>query len=311
MATYYRRDEWVQDALGNAISGAQVYVCSQPATTGSIPPSPLAQLYADSAGVTPLTQPVLTDGYGHAFYYVLPGTYTVVYYSQQIEEVVLADQNINSGSVSIPLAVAQGGTGATTATQALINLGGAARGANADITSLAAIPNTEINGTGYVFENAFGTNANGVTIADQSWASEGYTGPGVGVATSAGSSVLGAGILNTVNINTQNLNATSVANIGILHVGTGSAPGVISTYGSGQPLSIGAAGNPTGATVIIASGQTTPTSGQGLLEFGPNYYTQTTVGAGGGASAMPTPKYYIQIIGPDGVLGLIPVCNHT
>jgi hypothetical protein len=92
----FRRDDWVQDALGNALAGAQVYVCSQPATTSNIPPSPLVQLYADSAGATPITQPVLTDGYGHAFYYLASGTYTVVYYSQQIQTVILTDQNITS-----------------------------------------------------------------------------------------------------------------------------------------------------------------------------------------------------------------------
>jgi hypothetical protein len=98
MATYYRRDDWVTDALGNAIAGASVYVCSQPATTSTIPPSPLVQLYADPNGVTPLTQPVLTDGYGHAFYYTEQGIYTVLYSSPQIQEVILTDQVIVSPS---------------------------------------------------------------------------------------------------------------------------------------------------------------------------------------------------------------------
>src|ERR1700761_27709 len=146
MATFLRRDDWVTDAMGNALSGASVYVCSQPATTGTIPPSPLVQLYADSAGVTPITQPVTTDGYGHAFYYVTPGTYTIVYYSPQILEQVLPDQTIGSGNVAFPITVAEGGTGATTAGQARINLGTAASGANADITSLSAVTNSTING---------------------------------------------------------------------------------------------------------------------------------------------------------------------
>jgi hypothetical protein len=42
--TYFRHDDWLQDAQGNPISGVGVYVASQPANTGSIPPSPLGQL---------------------------------------------------------------------------------------------------------------------------------------------------------------------------------------------------------------------------------------------------------------------------
>jgi hypothetical protein len=96
MSTYLRRDDWITDALGNAQSGASVYVCSQPATTTSIPPSPLAQLYSDPAGAFPITQPVITDGYGHAFYYLPSGTYTVIYTSPQIQEVILPDQVVVS-----------------------------------------------------------------------------------------------------------------------------------------------------------------------------------------------------------------------
>jgi hypothetical protein len=94
MATYTRRDDWVTDAMGNALSGASVYVCSQPSNTSSIPPSPLVQLYSDPLGADPITQPVLTDGYGHAFYYTSPGAYSIIYYSPQIQTVILLDQLI-------------------------------------------------------------------------------------------------------------------------------------------------------------------------------------------------------------------------
>jgi hypothetical protein len=96
MSTFFRRDDWVTDALGNAIAGASVYVCSQPATTTSIPPSPLVQLYSDPNGAFPITQPVLTDGLGHSFYYVAQGTYTIVYASPRIQQVTLLDQIISS-----------------------------------------------------------------------------------------------------------------------------------------------------------------------------------------------------------------------
>lgn len=72
--SYGRDDRFVTDAQGRALAGAQVYWCQpQPASTPTNPPSPLATIYADSGGVTPLTQPVLTDGFGHADAY-LTGT---------------------------------------------------------------------------------------------------------------------------------------------------------------------------------------------------------------------------------------------
>jgi hypothetical protein len=75
-----RDDRFVTDALGRALAGAQVYWCQpQPASTVNNPPSPLASIFTDSTGDTPLTQPVLTDGFGHADAY-LDGTqpFTIV-----------------------------------------------------------------------------------------------------------------------------------------------------------------------------------------------------------------------------------------
>jgi hypothetical protein len=88
----FRSDRWVQDALGNAIAGASVAFCSQPANTSTQPPSPLIALFADPAGDTPITNPLTTDGFGHAFAYMTQGTYTVVLYSPRIQTVVLQDQ---------------------------------------------------------------------------------------------------------------------------------------------------------------------------------------------------------------------------
>jgi hypothetical protein len=90
--TLFRSDRWVQDALGNAIAGASVAFCSQPANTATLPPSPLIQLFADPAGDTPITNPLTTDGFGHAFAYMTQGTYTVVVYSPRIQTLVLQDQ---------------------------------------------------------------------------------------------------------------------------------------------------------------------------------------------------------------------------
>jgi hypothetical protein len=118
MAIFYRRDDWVQSAIGNAISGAGVYVTSQPSNPAKItkgkfiPPSPLVQLYADPAGLTPIQQPVQTDGFGHAEYYVAFGTYTVTIYSPQIGIITLPDQFIGGSPLPVnattPLGIING-----------------------------------------------------------------------------------------------------------------------------------------------------------------------------------------------------------
>jgi hypothetical protein len=94
MATFYRRDEVVQDAQGNGVSGVQIYVCNQPSNTSTFPPSPLIPLYADPLGATVLTAPPETNAYGHCSYYLPTGIFAIVYYSPQIAglQVVLPDQ---------------------------------------------------------------------------------------------------------------------------------------------------------------------------------------------------------------------------
>jgi hypothetical protein len=90
-----RDDRWISDAQGRALAGAQVYWCVQPAITASNPPSPLATVYATIAGGTPIIQPVLTDGFGHAFAYLDNSIlYTVVVWHPLFgtTPVVLLDQ---------------------------------------------------------------------------------------------------------------------------------------------------------------------------------------------------------------------------
>jgi hypothetical protein len=73
-----RYDLTVQDGQGRALSGAEIFFCSQPADTAVFPPTPLASIFSDTEGA-PLTQPVITDGFGHADAYLTLGTlYTVV-----------------------------------------------------------------------------------------------------------------------------------------------------------------------------------------------------------------------------------------
>jgi len=71
MATmnYFRYDAWVKAANGPAIAGAQVYVLGQPSNLPNTP-TPQVQVYEDVNGLVPLTQPVVSDGFGHVGFYV-------------------------------------------------------------------------------------------------------------------------------------------------------------------------------------------------------------------------------------------------
>jgi len=95
MATYYRFDGVVRSAPGEALPGVQVYVCSQPANTSVLPPSPLATIYADSTG-TALANPVIVDGNGNFFFYAASGLYTLLYFDPngRIADTVFLDQLI-------------------------------------------------------------------------------------------------------------------------------------------------------------------------------------------------------------------------
>ena len=72
--TYARMDFSLQNAQGQAISGASVNVYVQSAC--GAPAGAQAQLYGTATG-GPIAQPLKTDGFGHAFAYVAPGCVTV------------------------------------------------------------------------------------------------------------------------------------------------------------------------------------------------------------------------------------------
>jgi hypothetical protein len=97
-----RQDFTLITALGTAVSGASIWVCSQPANTGTLPPSPLANIYSDSAGANPITQPLQTNGFGQADAYMAPGVYTFVYFSDVTQELVYIDQTVvNSATPAV------------------------------------------------------------------------------------------------------------------------------------------------------------------------------------------------------------------
>lgn len=94
-----RRDDWLTDAQGRALSGAQVYYCLQPAITATLPPTPLATVFTNLSG-TAATNPQTTDGFGHAVAYMDDTVlYTLVYYHPLFgaNPVVLTDQTIGGG----------------------------------------------------------------------------------------------------------------------------------------------------------------------------------------------------------------------
>ena len=110
MSSYFRGDQFVKTPLGPAVPGAQVFVVNQPAVvppalSSTTPnPTPLATVFSDSGGLNPLAQPIMTDGFGHAFYYAAAGLYTVAIYWNNILQMVLPDQLIgNNGVGSISL----------------------------------------------------------------------------------------------------------------------------------------------------------------------------------------------------------------
>ena len=96
----FRYDGSVNDAgSGWALAGVEIYVCTQPANTAAIPPSPLANLYADSIG-TPFANPVITDGFGNFFFYADVGEYTIVIYDPEGRTgiQVFPDQQVGAAS---------------------------------------------------------------------------------------------------------------------------------------------------------------------------------------------------------------------
>ena len=93
MATLFRMDGWVKSVLGNAISGAQIYVCTQPVDASFLPPIPLASVFSDVAGASPVVQPIITDGFGFYSAYMASGTpYSIVVVNQGKLQQVYADQ---------------------------------------------------------------------------------------------------------------------------------------------------------------------------------------------------------------------------
>jgi hypothetical protein len=107
MSTFFRLQGSINSAQGPALDGVNVYVCTQPANTSTIPPSPLATIYSDNAGANPINQttnPVQTDGLGNWFCYAATGTYTIVLFDPigRIPTTIFVDQQcVSPGGGSV------------------------------------------------------------------------------------------------------------------------------------------------------------------------------------------------------------------
>jgi len=93
MSTFYRRDDDVQNGIGQAMPNIAVAYYTQPGGA-------LAAIFADPAGATPIANPQYTNGLGHTAAYMADGTYTVVYSGAQIQTLTYPDQIVGEGAAS-------------------------------------------------------------------------------------------------------------------------------------------------------------------------------------------------------------------
>jgi hypothetical protein len=114
----FRRDGTVSNAVGLAIPGVQVYVCSQPVTTSiaapiTIPPAPLAPIFSDPAGAVPLANPLTTDGDGNFSFYAAPSTYAIIFFDpfNRIPTQVFPDQVVVAPGAGTVTSVGMTGDG--------------------------------------------------------------------------------------------------------------------------------------------------------------------------------------------------------
>lgn len=189
-------------------------------------------------------------------------------------------QTLASGTVPVN----SGGTGAVTAPAALINLGAAASGANADITGLAAIPGTTIQG--------ISAGTPGLDIIDGTGTAHVFADT-----TTNGGQVVLTNATQTTSLTAQGLTTNAITvNTGNVVVPAGNVTsGTLLNTTLGAGIAVTAlAGGGANSTVLIITGN--GTLYQNMLAF-TSYATQTTIGSAGGASALPaTPSGYIPIV---------------
>ena len=90
MATYFRRDDDVQNGLGEAVPNIAVTYLTQPSLA-------LATFYSDTAGTSTVPNPQYTNGLGQTAVYLAAGLYTITYSGDQIQTLTYPDQLVSSG----------------------------------------------------------------------------------------------------------------------------------------------------------------------------------------------------------------------
>jgi hypothetical protein len=97
MASFGRyQNAQIQNALGQALAGVEVFFLTQPADVDAL--TPLATVFSNSTGAGgAITQPLITDGLGQYAAYLSPGVYTVVYVIPTAGIFSYPDQNIAIG----------------------------------------------------------------------------------------------------------------------------------------------------------------------------------------------------------------------
>lgn len=125
MATFYRADGWVKSVQGQAIAGAQIFVCLQPADFAFLPPTPLASIFSDPQGFSPVAQPLITDGFGHYEYYAASNTpYTEVVVNGGRVQVAYQDQVPMGATLGATSGTVTNTSGPLTAGQLVLGNGG-------------------------------------------------------------------------------------------------------------------------------------------------------------------------------------------
>lgn len=110
MTTFFRRDDDVQNGLGEAVPNIAVTYLVQPGLTP-------ATIYSDPAGANPAANPQYTNGLGQTAAYMAAGLYTITYSGEQIQTLTFPDQLVGPGGSSgtflvrtVPTPVADGTT---------------------------------------------------------------------------------------------------------------------------------------------------------------------------------------------------------
>lgn len=272
-----RFDSWVRSTVGPAAAGALVYICTQPTiSTSTVPPSPLASLYSNNAGAIPLVNPLVADGFGHAFGYVAAGTYTVVVVIGGVVQQVYADQLIG-GQAGAGLTLQTGGSNNTN--QSLLNLVGASGisvvnvSGTTTLTFTLALPQTASNTSGQ-FLNSYDSTTGIFTkaaalvsapTADQSITAHNLLPNASNTTQSLGVSGApwNAYILNSTFTGTLTDGSASVGTNGQVLSSTGVGVKWISAASSG--FSSLTSGTNSAATMVVGSGASLATSGSGVI----------------------------------------------